>query len=49
MKVDIKTIRRREAAYGGPKRPSTKEEMKANVARRLAKELERRKKAYGGY
>lgn len=36
MKVDIETIRRREKAYGGPKRPSTKDEMAANKAARLA-------------
>lgn len=47
MKVDIKTIRRREKAYGGPRRPSTKEEMAEHKAERLAKKRERREKAYG--
>lgn len=47
-KVDIQTIRRREAAYGGPKRPSTKEEMKANTERRKEAQFARRLAAYGG-
>lgn len=44
--VDIKTIRRREVAYGGPKRPSTREEMAENAAARKAATLARRQKAY---
>lgn len=47
MKTDIETIRRREAAYGGPRRPSTKEEMEANTKARRDAERTRREAAYG--